>query len=111
MVHNPYPAEFSIGDETISNLKSAVKGATIDTQADLVFQWDPQFSAYDTYWLLDTNPNDPNATKLWIRQPADPAAQGGPGELILEPGAAVWVQRFTGEPAFNWVINRPYPVP
>lgn len=106
MVHNPYPAAFSIGDEAISNLKSQVKGATIDTQADLIFQWNPEFSAYDTYWLLDTG-----ATQAWVYQPADPNAAGGLDELMLEPGAAVWIQRFATESAFNWVINRPYAVP
>lgn len=106
MLSNPYPATISIDDETLSNLKANAKGALVDTQADLIFQWDPDFNAYDIYFILEVN-----GTRQWIHQPADMTEPLAIAALELEPGQAFWYQRLASEPPFTWTVERPYSLP
>gem|GEM_PF-1914315 len=110
MVHNPYPAEFSIRDTALSDLNSKVSGGTNISTSDLVFQWSQVHNAYDRFWYLS------NLSK-WVKVPADPNAtsgfvgENGVPDFVLEPGAAVWYQRRANAGSFTWNITRPYNVP
>jgi len=110
MVHNPYPAEFSILNTTLSDLNSKVSGGGSRGQSDLVFQWNSVHNAYDVFWFL-------TSLNTWIKVPADPAGTVGPvgtgaiPDFMLEPGAAIWYQRKASAGSFTWNITRPYTVP
>jgi len=110
MIHNPYPAEISIRDTTLSDLNSKVAGGANINQSDLVFQWNTVHNAYDRFWFL-------SSLSKWVKVPADPAAtpgfvgEGAVPDFFLEPGAAIWYQRRADAGQFTWNITRPYDVP